>query len=122
MQMRKFMTILVLAVAFVCSVATNSAEQKNPEQIRLKKDNTNTHDYPRMPAWSPVYCIVTGNEITVYCDYDTEGVITASGSKSGVIVMRQQANLLDGYSFTFDEEESVSVIVAIDGEYYSGVI
>lgn len=120
--MRKILTIFVLAVSFACSVATNSAEQKTPEQIRLKKDDTSTKDHPRMPAWSPVYCLVTDNEITVYCEYDAEGVVTAIGSKSGVIVMQQPANLLDGYVITFDGEESVSVNVTIDGASYSGVI
>lgn len=79
---------LLTAFAFTCNGQTTneSRTDESSKIIILNKKDNNHNRLPQKPAARPVSCVVTGNEIDVYCQYEAMGDILVVDSRTGLTV------------------------------------
>lgn len=74
--------------------------------ISQKKDYNKTK-YPQKPAYSPLYCVVTNEDVTVFCEYEAIGDILIVDSRTGLTFASETGvELGEGYTVYIPESES----------------
>lgn len=87
--MKKFkLTLLLLMAAAISASAYDNVkvDENQSTVIILQKAKEKDSKYPQKPAARPVSCVVTSNEIDVYCQYEAMGNILVVDSRTGLTV------------------------------------
>jgi len=118
-----FLSIMLLGFTSAISAQTNNTTKNESRTlILLQKKKEDISKRPQKPAYSPVYCIVTNEDITVVCEYDTTGDVLVVDSRTGMTVANvTAANLGEGYSINISESDTdtpLIVYVTISGTTY----
>ena len=115
----KMKHILLFVIAAILSVASSvSAYADGPKRLD-PPDYDNPVGRPQKPAYSPLYYIMAGEEVVVYCDYAAEGEVTITDG-TGFVVETQSGELSTGLSMQLPEgEEGTRVLtVLMNGKLY----
>lgn len=104
-----FLTLLLCGIAFTGYSQTNSNKEKDKSDIiYLKKGNKDDlSKFPRKPTNYPLFCVVTNEDVTVYCEYEAIGDILIVDSRTGLTVVNEtKVALGEGYTVYIPESES----------------
>lgn len=103
-----FLTIVLLAGLSVTAFSSSQEySYTKTDVVRLKKGTNDTSNRPKAPAYSPLYCVVTNEDVTVYCEYETTGDILIVDSRTGrAIASETGVELGEGYTVYIPESES----------------
>lgn len=121
--MLRFLLILIMACAGALQAASTTPLE--PE-ISTGSEGDQSNDekvHPRKPQYSPVYCCIGGDEITVYCLYEAIGEITVSDS-SGMMIATATGELSGGYSVVVPGgiTPGMTIRVTVDTHSYSATL
>ena len=90
------------------------------ENLRFNPDQGGTQDYPRMPAYSPIYGWVSGDVLTIYSKVEGEANVTVADATGTVIMSQPVADLTYGYPVVLPAEKTgLKVSVIFNGVTYS---
>lgn len=97
--MTKLLLNLITFVS-IFSFSFSVAPARENKSIELTRtESTIKTKYPQKPAARPVSCVVTGNEIDVYCQYEALGNILVVDSRTGLTVASETGvELGEGYT------------------------
>ncbi len=124
--MKKLIILTVLIFGSISAIwadDSNSNTSDYQTTIKfLKKRKEDKTQRPQAPAYSPLYCILTDEDITVCCEYDAVGDITIVDSRTGVtIVSESGVDLGSGYTVYIPETQSeapFTIYVSMNGSTY----
>ena len=118
------LTLLLFMVAAISAYADDNAkvDENQSTVIVLQKTKVKGSKFPQKPAYSPVYCMVAGNEIDVYCQYEATGDILVVDSRTGLTVASETAiEVGEGYTLYIPDqyaEAPLTIYVTIAGTTY----
>lgn len=123
--MHKFIITLMLLTGFASGIHTAKAAETDQTidttNIIFKPSSVgDTKDYPRMPAYSPIYGMVSGDLLTIYSRAEGEASVTVADATGTVIMSLPVADLTCGYTVMLPAEKSgLTVSVLFNGVTYS---
>lgn len=119
--MRKILLILSLFVAAFVNMHAGPTQETDGDVVfhRTIPDD-DTKDYPRMPAYSPIYGMVSGDLLTIYSKAEGEANVTVADATGTVIMSQPVADLTCGYTVMLPAEKTgLKVSVLFNGVTYS---
>lgn len=124
--MYKFIITLMLIIGLASGIPTTKAAETdqtidttNIIFAPVERQN-DTRDYPRMPAYSPIYGVVSGDLLTIYSRAEGEASITVADATGTVIMNQPVADLTCGYPVVLPAEKTgLKVSVLFNGITYS---
>lgn len=124
--MHKFIITLMLLTGFASDIPTAKAAETDQtidttniifSPVERQND---TRDYPRMPAYSPIYGVVSGDLLTIYSKTEGEASVTVANATGTVIMTQPVADLTCGYTVMLPAEKAgLTVSVLFNGITYS---
>lgn len=124
--MHKFIITLMLIIGLASGIPTTKAAETdqtidttNIIFAPVERQN-DTRDYPRMPAYSPIYGMVSGDVLTIYSKAEGEASITVANAAGTVIMSQPMVDLTCGYPVVLPAEKTgLKVSVLFNGVTYS---
>lgn len=81
------------------TISATTSDETRTVILNKKTEDAPKTKFPKLPAYSPVYCMVAGNEIDVYCQYEATGDILVVDSRTGLTVASETGvELGEGYT------------------------
>lgn len=123
--MHKFIITLMLLTGFASDIPTAKAAETDQtidttNIIFNNRDILDTKDYPRMPAYSPIYGMMSGDLLTIYSKAEGEASVTVADAAGTVIMSQPVADLTCGYPVVLPAEKTgLKVSVLFNGVTYS---
>lgn len=114
--MKKF---LIFCCSLFLSLIAYAENSENPEKgttIILKGKSTGQSQFPRMPSYSPIYCVLNGNAVTVYSEFEAYGEIILLDEGTGEVFLNDYAELSGGCSFIIPEQGGVLSLYVVIGD------
>lgn len=124
--MTKLLLNLITFVS-IFSFSFSVAPARENKSIELtRKESTIKTKFPKMPAYRPVYCVVTDDAIEVYCQYEATGDILVVDSRTGLTVASETGvELGEGYTLYIPDhytEAPLTIYVTIaDTTYWAEI-
>ena len=124
--MHKFIITLMLLIGLASGIPTakgaetdQTIDTTNIIFAPVERQN-DTRDYPRMPAYSPIYGVVSGDVLTIYSKAEGEASITVAEATGTVIMKQPVADLTCGYPVVLPAGKTgLTVSVLFNGVTYS---
>lgn len=126
--MYKFIITLMLLIGFASGIPTAKAAETDQTidttNIIFKPSSVgDTKDYPRMPAYSPIYGMVSGDLLTIYSRVEGEASVTVVNAAGTVIMSQPVVDLTCGYPVVLPAEKTeLKVSVLFNGVTYSATL
>lgn len=126
--MQQFFITLMLLVGLGSGIHTVEAAETDQTidttNIIFKPSSKgDTKDYPRMPAYSPIYGVVSGDVLTIYSRVEGEADVTVADAAGTIIMNLPVADLTCGYPVVLPAEKTgLKVSVTFNGVTYSATI
>lgn len=123
--MHKFIITLMLIIGLASGIPTAKAAETDQtidttNIIFKNRDILDTKDYPRMPAYSPIYGVVSGDVLTIYSRVEGEADVTVADAAGTIIMNLPVADLTCGYPVVLPAEKTgLKVSVLFNGVTYS---
>ena len=124
--MYKFIITLMLIIGLISGIPTAKAAETDQTIDTTNiifspaQQQGDTKDYPRMPAYSPIYGWVSGDLLTIYSKAEGEANVTVADATGTVIMSQPVADLTYGYPVVLPAEKTgLKVSVIFNGITYS---
>ena len=105
--MKHLLLTFVLLIGLSSTTFSQEYTYTKTDVVRLKKGTNDPSNRPKVPAYSPLYCVVTNEDVTVYCEYEAIGDILIVDSRTGLTVVNEtKVALGEGYTVYIPESES----------------
>ncbi|MBO4944398.1 MAG: hypothetical protein J6C91_03945 [Muribaculaceae bacterium] len=122
--MKRIITILMLLIGVYAlpSYAT-SQEAGDVENLQFNPGQGGTSDFPKKPAYTPIYGEVSGDVLTIYSKVNGAADVTISTAAGSIIMSQSVDDLTCGYTVILPAESTgITVRVIFNGVTYSATI
>ena len=122
-NMKKLHSIIIILIGMTAMPFRAMADEgtKRPIYFRPVTSQNDTRDYPRMPAYSPIYGELTGDILTIYSTLSGEAEVTVVAADGSTIVCKV-ADLSSGHSMAITADTpGITVFVKVSDRTYAAL-